>query len=289
MSQQSKPQESGAVHHVHRYGPGVLAADAVTACMVGFGAAIPISIIDYSIIAKVSGVVDSSVKELGAGVRTLFLRPHKFFLPCAENKYATVYRLVTTVYLFTYLVSNTTKSLLEPLGYSTNQCNLGAGITSGIVNIGLTVWKDSSILRLLPPKNEADRALAKLPVPTFSRLMFATRDMLTCIAAFTIAPMVSDYLRERYRQDQLPLRLSANDWGQIVTPAVLQMATTVVHITGIRYHRTQGNLSMGELAKSLKDNYVSATLLRVARIIPAFGIGGIFNRQTRYGLLDKWE
>lgn len=82
--------------------------------------------------------------------------------------------------------------------------------------------------------------------------------------------------------------LSAMDAGQIVTPASLQIATTLIHITAIRYHKTD-SLAIADLASAIKANYVSATLLRVARIVPAFGIGGIFNRETRWNLLDKYE
>eukprot|EP00331_Platyophrya_macrostoma_P001935 CAMPEP_0176423928 /NCGR_PEP_ID=MMETSP0127-20121128/10559_1 /TAXON_ID=938130 /ORGANISM="Platyophrya macrostoma, Strain WH" /LENGTH=281 /DNA_ID=CAMNT_0017804939 /DNA_START=3 /DNA_END=848 /DNA_ORIENTATION=- len=258
------PTKKGG-HKVKHYGPGIFASDFATATMVGISAAIPISVIDYSIMAKVAGVTDSSKRELIKGAKTLFTSPQKFFLPCAENHYFTVYRACTTVYFSTYLFSNTTKSLCESSGkFTYDQTNLMAGICSGFINIALTVWKDGIILKVLPPKNAEDLKIAKAPVPLFSRAMFATRDMLTCIAAFTIAPKVADWLSGRYRPDQLPL--SSADCSQIVTPAALQTATTLIHITAIRYQRTGGNLA-----------------------VPAFGIGGILNREARWSLLDKAE
>lgn len=274
-------------HKVKHYGPSITVADMITAGIVGLSAAIPISIIDYSIIAKVAGVTDSSKKELIKGCKTLCTAPHKFFLKSTENNYAKVYRACATVYFWTYAFSNSAKSMLESRGYRPEQVNLGAGIASGLVNIALTVWKDGIILKVLPPKDPNDLKLAKLPVPIFSRSLFAVRDMLTCIAAFTIAPEVANYLARKYNPNQLPL--SANDIGQIVTPAALQTVTTLIHITAIRYQRTNGALTMPDLTKSLRDNYLQATTLRVCRIIPAFGIGGILNRETRWSLLDKAE
>ena len=79
----------------------------------------------------------------------------------------------------------------------------------------------------------------------------------------------------------------ATDCGQIVT-CRLQVVTTLIHITVIRYQRKEA-LIMSDLAEAIKANYVSATLLRITRIVPAFGIGGIFNRETRWNLLDKYE
>lgn len=277
-------------HKVKHYNAGVFFSDFATAAMVGFAAAIPISAIDYSIISKVAGVAEnnSSLKELSKAFKTILFRPHKYFLPCAENKYAKVYGACTSVYFLTYLFSNTAKSTFESQHYTPEKTNLAAGVFSGIVNILMTVWKDGIILKALPPKSEADRLLALKPVPLFSRSLFAVRDMITCIAAFTIAPVVGAYLAASpaYKQSGSPL--TANDAGQIITPASLQVLTTLIHITAIRYQRKEG-LVMSDLADAIKANYISATLLRVTRIVPAFGIGGIFNRETRWKLLDKYE
>ena len=119
-----------------------------------------------------------------------------------------------------YLFSNTAKSVCESQHYAPDKTNLAAGVFSGLVNIGMTVWKDGIILRALPPKSEADRLLAMKPVPLFSRSLFAVRDMVTCIAAFTIAPVVGAYLAAspRFQQSgvlcspQTVVRLSPADF-----------------------------------------------------------------------------
>lgn len=89
--------------------------------------------IDYSIMARVAGITDSSVRELVKGFKTLFLRPHKFFLPCAENKCALVYAVCVTSYGVTYVNSNIAKSYYQANGTEA-QANLAAGIVSGITN-----------------------------------------------------------------------------------------------------------------------------------------------------------
>ncbi|EPY35737.1 hypothetical protein STCU_00937 [Strigomonas culicis] len=266
-------------------------------------AAIPISIIDYSIMARVAGVTDSSMKELLKGIRTVLTRPHKFFLPCAENKCALVYAVCATTYGWTYIGSNCTKSYLESQQYSAAEFNFAAGIVSGVINTVLTIWKDSVILRALPPVGEG-ALTANKKVPFFTRALFCGRDTLTCLAAFTIAPMLAGWMSERYYHHKriggqvvtLPedegkthLPLSTADTAQIVTPALLQFLTTLLHITAIRYRQTYPKFDMGDLKDSLRKTYISSTLLRMCRIIPAFGIGGIMNREVRSNLLDKAE
>lgn len=292
------------LHKVQNFSPYTMAADCTTAVAVAMTAAIPISIIDYSIMARVAGVTDSSLKELFRGIRTVLLRPHKFFLPCKENKCALVYAVCATTYGFTYMGSNMAKSYLESTDRE-NIANLTAGILSGAINTVLTIWKDSVILRALPPVNANDLASAKKPVPNLTRFLFGCRDVLTCVAAFTIAPALAVYLSQYIyhhrrvkgvKDAALPedegkrkFFLSPADTAQIITPALLQFVTTLMHITAIRYRQTYPQFNWADLKKSLHDTYLSSTLLRICRIIPAFGLGGILNREMRCELLNKAE
>lgn len=272
-------------------------ADCTTALAVALTAAIPISIIDYSIMARVAGVTNSSIAELFRGAKTVLFRPHRFFLPCAENKCALVYYVCATTYGLTYVGSNVSKSYCESHGMA-ERANLTAGVVSGVINTVLTVWKDSIILKALPPVNPNDLSSAKKPVPWITRGLFCGRDTLTCIGAFTIAPMLASWLSKRayhYRsaksiedtKDKFPLPLSTADTAQIITPAMLQFVTTLMHISAIRYRQTYPNFTWKDLSDSLKATYISATLLRMCRIFPAFGLGGIFNRNLRSDLLTR--
>lgn len=292
------------LHKVKEFTASTAAADCATAVAVALTAAVPISIIDYSIMARVAGVSKSSGQELLKGIRTVLFRPHKFFLPCAENKCALVYRVCATTYGLTYIGSNLSKSYCESHGMPA-EANWAAGIVSGVINTFLTIWKDSIILRALPPVNPNDLSSAKKPVPWMTRALFCGRDTLTCVAAFTLAPMIAVWLSGfTYHQRRIPhanglvlpenegkvkLPLSPVDTAQIVTPALLQFLTTLMHITAIRYRQTYPHFSWTDLSESLKSTYLSSTLLRMCRIVPAFGIGGIMNREMRSALLDRAE
>ncbi|EPY42739.1 hypothetical protein AGDE_01184 [Angomonas deanei] len=243
------------------------------------------------------------MKSFFKGIRTVLTRPHKFFLPCAENKCALVYCVCATTYGFTYMGSNLTKSYLESDGRSVAQVNFAAGLVSGFINTGLTIWKDSVILRALPPVG-SNAASSNKKVPFLTRSLFCGRDVITCLAAFTIAPMMATWLSQYFYHHKkvhgeivtLPedegkrhIPVSTADAGQVITPALLQFFTTLLHITAIRYRQTYPKFDVKDLADSLRATYISSTLLRICRIIPAFGIGGIMNREMRSNLLDKAE
>ncbi|KAG5466175.1 hypothetical protein GH5_00915 [Leishmania sp. Ghana 2012 LV757] len=290
------------LHKVKNFSGATIAADCSTAVAVALTAAIPISIIDYSIMARVAGVAPSSMQELVKGVKTVLFRPHKFFLPCAENKCSLVYRVCATTYGFTYMGSNVAKSYCESHGME-KDANLAAGIASGVMNTVFTIWKDSVILRALPPANPNDLSNAKKPVPFMTRALFCGRDTLTCVAAFTFVPTVASWISGyAYYQKRLPqapdvilpdsegkvrLPISCTDVAQMLTPALLQLLTTLMHITAIRYRQTYPQFSLKDLSDSLRSTYLSSTLLRMCRIMPAFGIGGIMNRELRSSLLDR--
>ncbi|CBZ30696.1 conserved hypothetical protein [Leishmania mexicana MHOM/GT/2001/U1103] len=297
-----KALQPAPLHKVKNFSGATIAADCSTAVAVALTAAIPISIIDYSIMARVAGVSPSSTQELFKGVTTVLLRPHKFFFPCAENKCSLVYRVCATTYGFTYMGSNLAKSYCESHGME-KDANLAAGIVSGVMNTVFTIWKDSIILRALPPANPKDLSSAKKPVPFLTRALFCGRDTLTCVAAFTFVPIVASWISGyAYHQKRLPqasdailpenegkvrLPISCVDTAQMLTPALLQFLTTLMHITAIRYRQMYPHFSLKDLSDSMRSTYISSTLLRICRIMPAFGIGGIMNRELRSSLLDK--
>lgn len=290
------------LHKTKHFTAKTAAVDTATAALVAVTAAVPISIIDYSIIARVAGVSDSTVRELWKGCKTCFLRPHKFFLPCKENKCALVYAVCVTSYFFTYTGSNLSKSYCESHGMASS-ANLAAGVASGVINTLLSIWKDGVILQALPPANPNDIASAVKPVPWLTRGLFAGRDILTCVGAFTLAPMLANWItRYAYHHKKLKdvpnaklpedegkvrLPISAADTAQILTPALLQFVTTILHISAIRYRQTYPKFDYEDLKRSLKATYLPSTFLRMGRIFPAFGLGGIMNRNVRSDLLDK--
>ena len=270
---------------VKSYGPWQFAMDVGTSVVIGGVAAIPISIIDHSIMAKVAGVSPSILHGIKEGTKTLLTKPAQFFIPRAANQRGIIYGAVGTVYTLTYLASDMTKSIMEAKGYSDTEIIWSRGLASGAVNTTMTMWKDGVILKCLPA---AGAAAGPVVVPALSRLGFCVRDVATTMSAFTLVPMFSMYLNERYQQQSAlqattGLSLGNDKFSSLTVPAFLQLFTTVIHIGAIRYQRTYPNPSMLDITSSIKRDYIGTAAGRVARIVPAFGIGGIGNTY----LLDK--
>lgn len=271
---------------VKSYGPWQFAMDLGTSVTIGAVAAVPISIIDHSIMAKVAGVSPSILAGVKDGTKTLLTKPAQFFIPRAANQRGIIYGAVATVYSMTYLSSDMTKSVMESQGYTDQEIIWSRGLTSGLVNTGMTIWKDGVILKSLPAA--AGAAAGPAVVPFLSRAGFCLRDVATTISAFTLVPMFSMYLNERYQQQSAlqattGVSLGNDKFSALTVPAFLQFFTTIIHIIAIRYQRTYPNPSIGDITATLQRDYLGSVAGRICRIVPAFGIGGIGNTY----LLDK--
>lgn len=288
---------------VQLFTPKVVCADIISAIVVASTAAVPIAIIDFAIMAKVSGAVPSMGHQVKAGFKQLFTKPAQFFLydlPDSPIKYARVWQLVAGVYVGTYIVANVTRSFAE--GYqqdhSIESVAFKCGVTSSAANIYLTIWKDTNILRVMPRKPEAVAAgavIEKVFVPMLSRAGFAIRDAVTCIAAFTVVPLLKEHLYKTY-----PERFTEKQAGSaasLFTPCAIQIFTTNVHIPAIKYQNMynptrrwsgpEGYLQ--GIAAAIKVDYMGALRMRVMRICVAFGLGGIGNAELRPRLLKLFE
>jgi hypothetical protein len=307
-----EPKKTGTTLIVAKFNGSTVAADAATSIFVAACVSAPISILDLSIMEKVAGVRDSMGAGIKQGLRTFFTDPAGFFVKDRPGQYyCLVYRVVVTVYAATFFAANVTRTWCEANGESREKTALKAGLASSFVNTAMTVWKDSVILRSLPlatapPAGAAAAAKAggaKVAaegakkaanyVPGLSRLGFAFRDTLTCIAAFTITPLLKDRLVEKgYTPDR------AKTTASLATPVAMQFITTAVHIPSIVYQR-QYNMDPGRvwggpegysaaIVKQMKLDYIAALRLRMLRIGIAFGLTNILMGDVRLGLAERW-
>ena len=68
--------------------------------------------------------------------------------------------------------------------------------------------------------------------------------------------------------------------AQLLCPAVIQLVSCPLHLLGLDYYN-RPNVSLASRMKFIYNIYFKTTLTRIARIGPAFGIGGIGNRMVR--------
>ena len=77
--------------------------------------------------------------------------------------------------------------------------------------------------------------------------------------------------------------------AQFLAPAGIQVFSTPLHLLGLDlYNRPRGVTWADRLGRVKRDWGVSS-LARMGRIIPAFGVGGVVNKNVRQKLLRRGQ
>ena len=141
------------------------------------------------------------------------------------------------------------------------------------------------------------KAAAKRVVPRSSLALFAARDSLTVFASFNVPSLLGPLLSEA---GGLGAQAGLNA-AQFLAPAGVQAVSTPLHLLGLDLYNRQkgagGEISGGDGRINWRDRWTvvrrdwfGASLARMARVVPAFGVGGVVNskvRRTFMGRLDE--
>jgi hypothetical protein len=131
-----------------------------------------------------------------------------------------------------------------------------------------------------PPKTARSFGRTRIPVSTYSA--FLIRDALTIFGSFSLPAMVSASIPDSIASQEYSKILIA----QLAIPASIQLISTPIHLLGLDlYNRPQVMPSKDRISRVSRD-WIGASLLRMCRIIPAFGIGGFVNTEGRIYLHD---
>ncbi|KAJ5348276.1 uncharacterized protein N7506_001529 [Penicillium brevicompactum] len=123
----------------------------------------------------------------------------------------------------------------------------------------------------------------RIPVATYSA--FLLRDGLTIFGSFSLPAMVSASIPDSIASQEYLKILIA----QLAIPASIQLISTPIHLLGLDlYNRPQVMPSKERIGRVSRD-WIGASLLRMCRIIPAFGIGGFVNTEGRLSLHDQLD
>ncbi|RPA80883.1 hypothetical protein BJ508DRAFT_415142 [Ascobolus immersus RN42] len=257
-----------------------LAADATSAGLAALGVAPFVSMIDKAIIENASGRHDlfTSIK---LSFKTLVTRPHIFITKPS-------FYLVLMVYSGTLFTSNVVDTLTSYKGGDTGDISLQTGSMSKFamtssVNIGLGLYKDSQFTRLFGTVTKP-RA-----VPHSTYGLFIARDVLTIFFSFIVPPLVSPLIPQSTNFGGL----SKETVTQMLSPAICQVFSTPFHLLGLdMYNRmNEGKIqyTWKQRWEVVRKNWSISALARMGKIVPAFGIGGVANKQLRDGLMEKVE
>ncbi len=138
-----------------------------------------------------------------------------------------------------------------------------------MANVTLSVLKDKAFARMFGKGDPR-------PMPTMSLGLFGTRDSMTILASFSLPGLISQRLQDDFKIS----KLTADTSAQLVTPVSMQILSTPLHLLGLDLYNRSG-VSGADRIAFIKQEYVKTVLARMARIFPAFGIGGVVNKYVR--------
>ncbi|KAI9891272.1 MAG: hypothetical protein M1814_002962 [Vezdaea aestivalis] len=237
-----------------------------------------ITLIDRGIIENASGRA-----RLGESVRNscrlLFTRPGTYFF---SKPFGLIYLLYSSTYI-TANVSDTIHSSMRALPSSASTPTTSKFLATSATNMSLSLYKDSAFTKLFGPPQTLSLP-ARVPLPTY--LLFGTRDALTIFASFIAPPLLAPHLPPGWEDK---LSMSRTSVAQFVVPAGIQLFSTPLHLLGLDLYNRAGRVgTAGRMSRVARD-WAKSTGMRIARIVPAFGIGGVVNTRMRRGLMGSLE
>lgn len=217
-----------------------------------------ISIVDKAIVSNASGL-EPLIPCLLNGIKTMFARPVYFFKQPS-------FLFIWGVYSGTYIVANNIEALCERSERSSFYPKF---VGSSAANVSLSVLKDKAFARMFGTGTPR-------PMPMTSMGLFATRDSMTILASFSLPDIVS----KKFFQPAGMSKPTADFTAQLVTPVTMQIFSTPLHLLGLDLYNKETAASAERWAFVGRE-YAKTMLARMARILPAFGVGGVVNKQVR--------
>lgn len=240
--------------------PMRLGVEWAAAILSAFTVAPAISIVDRAIVSNASGK-EKLIPCLINGFKTLLKKPTHFLRQPA-------FLMIWGVYGGTYIVANSIESITERSKTSPVAPKF---IGSSATNITLSVLKDKAYARMFgvgEPK----------PFHSISLGLFATRDCMTILASFTLPTIVGKAIDKQFHIG----KQRADNFAQLTVPCMMQFLSCPLHLHGLdRYNRPDRTLSFSDRFSRVKQEYMKTAFARMARILPAFGVGGVVNKYVR--------
>jgi hypothetical protein len=269
--------------------PSILAGDV---CAAGISA---------TLVAPVITAIDRAVVENAAS-------PHRPLLPTLRTHLACSIRhpraffnakpffFVWMLYAGTFSTANTVESVGTALTKGADQVLVG-GITflaTCLVNVPLGVWKDVRFVQLFgqraalssnastpaakqPVTGAAQPAMRAAKVPKVVGATFLLRDAITIFGSITLPTFIPTPILESISSNP-KIRETA---VQLAVPMLSQVVATPVHLLGLDLYGQQQRIGAVERWRAIRQNLGGTTMVRCARIVPAFGVGCIVNANLR--------
>ena len=233
------------------------------ACGIVSGAAVAplVSIVDEAIFCNASGkatVMQSFKQSFSKLLKQplTFLRSPQFLW-------------IWAVYGATYSVSNSVERRLIEKGESSPATSATKFFATSATNIGMSVIKDRAFTRMFG-------TTIPRPLPPVSMACYAVRDAMTIAASFTLVEPLGGFVSERFGVDKKTGTLFA----QICCPLLAQTLNTPFFLYGMNLYNNPAS-TFTQHRQFMTAEYGKTLACRIARIAPAYSIGGVLNRFLR--------
>ena len=221
-----------------------------------------ISIVDKAIVANASGL-EPLLPCIMNGIYSFISNPFYFTRQPA-------FLLILGVYGSTYVVANSVEAVCERSKASAFYPKF---VGSSFANVTLSIMKDKAYAVMFGKGSPR-------PLPLASYALFGGRDCLTILAGFSLPAVISKSMQSNGWKSA-----HADNLSQIATPVAMQIVSTPFHLHGLDLYN-RSNQTYLERILFLKREYIKTTLARMARIFPAYGVGGVVNRYLRQSSLE---
>lgn len=200
-----------------------------------------------------------------------------------------------------YLTSNATVTTCERAEVGRTGTNMwklwlsfGTNTTLGIIKDRMFARRARARARARPRRGRLRLSAARgrrwygtrppAGLPAASWALFFARDIFTIGAGFVLPEYVAAELHRRRLVDGLP---AATKVATLLSPVTAQLVLTPVHLLALDIYN-HAERDAGARARRIGGAYASLTGTRMARVLFAYGAGGIVNTAVRERLRATW-
>jgi hypothetical protein len=265
----------------------VAIGSAVTAVVSPF-----VTVIDKALVQRSAGthtVVGSAILSVTSMLRN----------PVAYFKSPTFLWMWAT-YAATYSVANSIKTIMEhkemkeaadsnrpiaktdaPASSSLSNSASAVFVGTTFANSGACLMKDRAYAQLF------GSASASATVPAVSYGLWILRDISVIGSSFILPDYVAPVVKESWNVSST----TAHHIAQVGTPMAAQLVASPLHFLGLDcYNRPLSHLTSTssrwlERSRFLTSSFAEVSLARMIRVLPGYGIAGVWNKQLR----DQWR
>jgi len=235
-------------------------------------------IISGATVAPIISIVDKAIFSNASGKATFMESFRESAMLVAKKPLQFLkgpsFLWIWAVYGATYVASNCTDRYARQRKIDVASSVLAATSTT---NIGMSVIKDRAFSRMYG-------TTAPRPIPLGSLACYGTRDFITVAASFTLVQPIAHQLTSMFGLEKSTALLIS----QLCCPILAQLTNTPIFLYGMDLYNKPVATS-AQRAEFIKAQYWNTFMLRIARIGPAFSIGGVINRYLRGTLCPPME